>query len=521
MAPDGAECTHEPAYDHVGPVPAALECPICRGTLEDPVQTPTCEHLYCRACLKRALDLAPSCPIDRIPLRSLDHCSPAPRAVRQLLDDLVVRCNKEGCAQEMPRDEWHSHQRDCPARNPGPEGDAAPEGEDPHAAPPDEHALNEKTERCELCSAELAAEAVEMHPSLCPAAHVPCAFCSLHLPRASHAAHLAHTCPSVPLPCPHAHRGCGFSAPRPAMDEHLGAECAYEPLAAYLDAQDARTLELEGENWALRARVARLEGTVAEVLGAVGALKAAMGEYCAPPPPPRASSPSPRARARSPPPTTPAPPSLPAALSALSSQQAFLSASLASLVHTQSQYAQHAQHSAEELAALRAQVAGVRMQLGGWMMQQRERELALASPGVGMGVGRPALGMRGRSGSDEGEYRDGDGSGSGSDEDGGALGGAYAVPLPGYAGGGAGMYAPPGAYFRRGVGVGPPLPPGMRFVPPSSLSPPGEFGSGGGGWLGDPMGMAMGVGLGYGEGGGGGRGRGVPIPMGGAGAVKL
>ncbi|BGP48768.1 hypothetical protein JCM10450v2_004644 [Rhodotorula kratochvilovae] len=450
MAPDGAECTHEPAYDHVGPVPAALECPICRGTLEDPVQTPTCEHLYCRACLKRALDLAPSCPIDRIPLRSLDHCSPAPRAVRQLLDDLVVRCNKEGCAQEMPRDEWHSHQRDCPARNPGPEGDAAPEGEDPHAAPPDEHALNEKTERCELCSAELAAEAVEMHPSLCPAAHVPCAFCSLHLPRASHAAHLAHTCPSVPLPCPHAHRGCGFSAPRPAMDEHLGAECAYEPLAAYLDAQDARTLELEGENWALRARVARLEGTVAE-----------------------------------------------------------------------SQYAQHAQHSAEDLAALRAQVAGVRMQLGGWMMQQRERELALASPGVGMGVGRPALGMRGRSGSDEGEYRDGDGSGSGSDEDGGALGGAYAVPLPGYAGGGAGMYAPPGAYFRRGVGVGPPLPPGMRFVPPSSLSPPGEFGSGGGGWLGDPMGMAMGVGLGYGEGGGGGRGRGVPIPMGGAGAVKL
>ncbi|GAA6052201.1 hypothetical protein JCM3770_000793 [Rhodotorula araucariae] len=544
-------------YDYVQPVPAALECPICRGTLDDPVQTPVCEHLYCRACLARALALAPSCPIDRIPLASLDHCKPAPRPVRQLLDDLVVRCARPDCHTECPREHWHAHARTCPTR-------------------PDPVPSTGEPQPCDLCHATIPAADFDAHPSACPAAHVPCAFCDLHLPRASHAAHLARTCPSVPVPCPHALRGCAFAAPRAALDDHLGAECAYEPLAAYLDAQDARVLELEGDNWALGARVARLEHAVESLLGVVGTLRGALGEYCpaqdpgpssdsgplggagadtstgtgtnagaASPPraaasPPRAAAPRER-RLGSPPPSSCAPP-LPAALAALAAEHAALSASQGALAHTQAQHAQHAQHLADELAALRVQVNGVRMHLAGWMMQLRDREqLALlsssSSPGVGLGAGRMGIGLRGRSASDEGRGDDaldpGAGAGGTTDPD---------LPLHSHAAGamaiGMGMYGAPGP----GPGPGQPLapPPGMRFVPPHSLSPAELLA--GGGWLGDPTGAGAGARVGMGTGIGIGMGmaavgaglgyvdamgppprtmRGVPIPLGGAGAVKL
>ena len=348
----------------------------------------------------------------------------------------------------------------------------------------------------------------------------------------------------------------------------------YEPLRDYLALVDGRMRELEGDNWALRARLRRCEDALGEVRGLAGALRGALGEFA----PPRvevgqggegdkarrSASRSPTRRARSRPASPPslpsaiaapgstsASPSLPATLAALTSTTASHAAQLASLGHA---HAQHAQHAADELAGVRAQLAGVRQQVAQWAMlvheREREREREReewARASWARGAGRSGMGPR--TASDElplslsaaaGELGDSGGS-SGSDDEYGpsAAGRPFGPPPMGSSYPGAGAY--PSA-FRRGPHMGVPLPPGLRVVPQPELllgaggmSAPGWDGVGGGpaayGYgmygaheMGALLGGAGGVALGPGGGagvGGAGRARGIPIPMGGAGAVKL
>ncbi|GAA5856412.1 hypothetical protein JCM9279_001713 [Rhodotorula babjevae] len=564
-----------PSFDYVDDPPQPLVCPICRDVLDDPVTTPTCQHLYCRTCLDRALDLAPSCPVCRTRLDSLADRPPAPRAIRHLVADLAIQCTT--CHTRMRRDDWLHHQLACAEPDHPPSSPAAQDADD---APSVEH--------CALCSADLPAADTQAHPSLCPAAHVPCAYCALHLPRASHPAHLLSTCPAVPSPCPHAPHGCPWLGPRSssansasttALDDHLAHECVYEPLRDYLALVDGRMRELEGDNWALRARVKRCEDALDEVRGLAGALRGAMGEF-APTgvrgggdgggdkaqrsPTRRARSPSPSSSPSLPvatatPPAASPPASLPATLAALSTTAASHTAQLSSLAHA---HAQHAQHAADELASVRAQLGGVRAQVAQWAMllHERERDREREREGWARASWARRTGLGPRTASDElplsasasaaaalgavGELGDSGGS-SGSDDEYGlsSSSGArpFGAPLPPMGSsypGGAGTY--PSA-FRRGPGplMGVPLPPGLRLVPQQELL----LGGGGGGGMGAPgwdgmgggrgaygygahevgamLGGAGGGGLGPGGGGGPGRARGAPIPMGGAGAVKL
>lgn len=130
-----------------------------RSPLADPVQTPTCQHLFCRACLARSLALARSCPIDRSPLDSVDDCEPAPRAVRELLDNLTVRCllRNGACGKEMRRDEWDRHASVCGRRDEKSEAEAATVAptEERSSGDEAEDAGATRTERCELCDVEI------------------------------------------------------------------------------------------------------------------------------------------------------------------------------------------------------------------------------------------------------------------------------------------------------------------------------------------------------------------------------
>ncbi|BGP00042.1 hypothetical protein JCM10021v2_003719 [Rhodotorula toruloides] len=438
-----AEDDSKALFDYTQTVPHALECPICRSPLADPVQTSTCQHLFCRACLARSLTLARSCPIDRSPLDSVDVCEPAPRAVRELLDDLTIRCllGSGACGKEMRRDEWDRHALACEKRDKEDEAEAAvkapaekEDGEDTAGT-----TATVRTERCDLCDADILSSELPTHASTCPSSRRPCTHCSLNLPLSSHPSHLLNSCPSVPLPCPHASHGCLYTGPRTQLyDDHLPTECAYEPLKGYLEQQDRRTRELEGENWALKKRVGVLEGRLESVERLLEGMRKGMGEYFPVDDKPSAStSTKPSAPASS--------PSLSSTLSALSSQSTTLTSTLSSLSHSHHQHLSTTHHVVDELAALRAGLAGVRIQVGGVMMEMQR--VAASGGGGGMMLGRRA-----------GEAEDEDEPAS-----------------TGNSGGGGPPFAPP--FFRSRTMPYPPPPHAQMYGGPPGLDYAGGMGA--------------------------------------------
>ncbi|BGP55957.1 hypothetical protein JCM8202v2_003564 [Rhodotorula sphaerocarpa] len=231
-------------YDYVDGVPAALECPICRCALVDPVRTPECDHLFCRSCLHRALELQPRCPVDRVPVASLHLCPPPHRAIRDLLAQLKVRTCTGQVLTRDEADRQHAAQL------------ATPSCERPALGPSDDE------------------------DPLPPDPVVACEYCTLLVPRSRLPAHLLHTCSTVPLPCPHAPRGCPYSGPRTLLEQdHLAAECPYEPLRHHFLRQDALHAQLEGEKWHLQLRVQALESTCARLEATVQRLADALGDF--------------------------------------------------------------------------------------------------------------------------------------------------------------------------------------------------------------------------------------------------
>ena len=51
------------------------QCPVCRGTINDPVTT-RCQHTYCRGCLARSLHDSPYCTVCRAQLRDITGNQP-------------------------------------------------------------------------------------------------------------------------------------------------------------------------------------------------------------------------------------------------------------------------------------------------------------------------------------------------------------------------------------------------------------------------------------------------------------
>jgi len=84
-----------------------LLCPICHEPLVDP-QTTICDHTFCGECLEKAIEYRSDdrtlCPTCRRPLHRGD-VRPASKMIRQILDDLDVRCPNEqrGCEQALAR----------------------------------------------------------------------------------------------------------------------------------------------------------------------------------------------------------------------------------------------------------------------------------------------------------------------------------------------------------------------------------------------------------------------------------
>lgn len=189
-----------------------------------------CSHTFCRACIENAMledqrekeELRTfRCPCCRTPAET--PVQRAPQLVYNMVDTLEVRCPHAGCTHQCERQHLAQHTAVCSHRD------------DP---------LQDT---------------------------VPCEHCGEHVLRLQ--AHLAK-CAAAPVVCPMRRFGCAWSGTRreleraedaqPRCEVHLDV-CAYAPLAAYLEAQDAHLGALRRENDALRQRVAAMERAQSEM----------------------------------------------------------------------------------------------------------------------------------------------------------------------------------------------------------------------------------------------------------------
>ncbi|KAI0769359.1 hypothetical protein BD413DRAFT_557726 [Trametes elegans] len=84
-----------------------------RSPFVDPCTTRTCSHTFCYDCISQAIAINSQCPIDRTPL-SLHDLLPADPVVRNLVDELTVKCTQEpqGCPYTCQRLLLPVHLRD-------------------------------------------------------------------------------------------------------------------------------------------------------------------------------------------------------------------------------------------------------------------------------------------------------------------------------------------------------------------------------------------------------------------------
>lgn len=88
-----------------------LKCSICNGVLESPVITP-CDHLFCSWCIGIWIPIHQTCPIDRLPLRRCMLKS-APRVIRNMINQLRMKCQYDGCKEYFPVEIVQQHLNEC------------------------------------------------------------------------------------------------------------------------------------------------------------------------------------------------------------------------------------------------------------------------------------------------------------------------------------------------------------------------------------------------------------------------
>jgi hypothetical protein len=91
-----------------------LKCSICTDPFIDPVVTPSCDHTFCRSGIESALKNKTACPNCRHDPLFLTELKPPSRILTNLLNRILVRCNKCG-GTNIQREFFDEHiKRWCP-----------------------------------------------------------------------------------------------------------------------------------------------------------------------------------------------------------------------------------------------------------------------------------------------------------------------------------------------------------------------------------------------------------------------
>ena len=92
-------------------------CTICHDVLEDPLVTPSCEHIFCGDCITGWLTngptkAEPSCPNDRTPA-NVDSLKAPLRSFRNLLYGLNIQCSYSNCGIFVKLQNLEDHEISC------------------------------------------------------------------------------------------------------------------------------------------------------------------------------------------------------------------------------------------------------------------------------------------------------------------------------------------------------------------------------------------------------------------------
>lgn len=101
----------------VNPLPQDFICPICNDVYDAPVQCPD-EHIFCSDCIFKWNLKINRCPLDQKSLL-FTELTPTPRVLRNLLDDLELRCefSEYGCHTITTLESMKSHVMNCKFRS--------------------------------------------------------------------------------------------------------------------------------------------------------------------------------------------------------------------------------------------------------------------------------------------------------------------------------------------------------------------------------------------------------------------
>lgn len=243
------------SLEYVGPVDDTLLCPVCKAPFHSPITTP-CGHTFCAGCINRALEVQPTCPIDRQPINKTKDYRRLPLIIKDQLDRLKVKCPNKGCDHECLREHLQGHyERRCEftlVRCPDSKCTKRIARRD---------ALREKgclhrEVGCQYCGSVVTVAELDAHYDHgCDGANAKCTDCDAAVVRHRLERHKSQDCPEGQTQCKWHAGGCKVADKRRLVQEHEQSGCKFEAIGKVL-AQRAEDREILDD---LVSRVRALE----------------------------------------------------------------------------------------------------------------------------------------------------------------------------------------------------------------------------------------------------------------------
>jgi hypothetical protein len=242
--------------EYIEPVDDTLLCPICKTPFHSPITT-TCGHTFCAACINRALETQPTCPIDRQPINKTRDYRRLPLIIKDQLDRLQVKCPNKGCDYECSREHLEGHyERRCEftqVRCPDPTCTKLLDRRDAIATKDCLHV----DVACEFCDQAMTFPELTGHYNHeCDSNFTECPDCDTPMVvRHRLAKHRTQNCPEGNTQCKWHTAGCKVADKRRIVQAHEQSGCSFEVVGRLMQqrVEDRKTID------ELAARLTKVE----------------------------------------------------------------------------------------------------------------------------------------------------------------------------------------------------------------------------------------------------------------------
>ncbi|KXX77197.1 TNF receptor-associated factor 6 [Madurella mycetomatis] len=233
------------SLEYIGPVDDTLLCPVCRTPFHAPITTP-CGHTFCAGCINRALEMQPTCPIDRQPINKTRDYRRLPLIIKDQLDRLKVKCPNTGCDHECSREHIEGHyERRCEftlVRCPDAQCSKRIARRDALA----EKGCMHRDVSCQYCDEAVTVVELDTHyDRSCSGATASCTECGATMVRHRLEKHKSQDCPEGQTRCKWHTAGCRVAEKRRAVWEHERSGCMFEAIGRLLQerAEDRKVID--------------------------------------------------------------------------------------------------------------------------------------------------------------------------------------------------------------------------------------------------------------------------------------